>query len=358
MSTTRFIPLLAAALLVAGCGRAVQPRNEGAYTAVRVVRALPAHARIQAEDVALVEVAAGALPAHESRPRSVAEVLDASVRRPLPAGIVLQDGMLDHEILAPPAGAAALHPGERGLVAPVRGLGREVGAGACLRLAGLDIPLRLAAVSPPGPEIRSALLAGAADTILALARPGLHLPLEPTDLAAACPGAPPLPPPPAGTWTRKVVVAARPVARGQILGADDVDVAEVPVGLLPEGTLEDPGRARGQQTLHPLVAGQPLVDADLGPGGRTGDETTLYVPGLHPDWAHPGGIVEYLRADQEGPPTPLLVMDVERSLSDAPTPLKVRPLPGVAWPRVKKDPDKPHLHGESDELHWVLLLRR
>lgn len=358
MSTARTLVLLSLALAVAGCGRTVVPRVEGDYTAIRVTQPLPTHARIRAEDVELVKVPSGALPAHASRPRSIEEVLDASVRRPLPPGLVLQDGHLDLETLAPPAGAGSLRAGERGLVAPVKGLGRSIGAGACLRLHGLARPMRLAAVSPPGPGIRSALLADDARAVLDLVRPGLAFPLELSELVPDCPETPPTVPPPPGTWREKIVIAARDVPRGRVLGADDVDAAEVPAGLLPHGTLRNPSAAKGRLALHPLVAGQPLILSDLGPSERTGDETTLYVPGLHPDWVHPGGVVEYLRAGQSGDPTPLLVVDVERSLSDAPTPLKVRPLPGVAWPRATHDRSKPHEHGESDQLRWVLLLRR
>jgi flagella basal body P-ring formation protein FlgA len=336
----------------------VEPRLEGNYTAVRVVRPLPTHARIQADDVALVEVSAGALPAHETRPRAVEEVLDAAVRRPLPAGLVIQDELLDLETLAPPAAAAALAPGERGLVAPVRGLGREVEVGTCLRFQGLALSLRLAAVSPPGPKVRSALLAGRAAALLEQVRPGVSFPLDPAGPASDCAEPPATVPPPPGTWREKVVVAARAIPRGRVLGADDVDTTEIPAGLLPHGALKNANAVKGQLTLHPLVAGQPLVVGDLGPSERTGDETTLYVPGLHPDWVHPGGVVEYLRAGQPNVPTPLLVVDIERSLSDAPTPLKVRPLPGVSWPRTSHDRTQPHQHGESDQLRWVLMLRR
>jgi Flp pilus assembly protein CpaB len=67
---------------------------------------------------------------------------------------------------------------------------------------------------------------------------------------------------------RPVVVAARPVAMGDVLGPDDVVVRPVPASLVPAGALER--LPVGRTLLAPLSRGEIVVVARVAPGGVGG----------------------------------------------------------------------------------------
>ncbi|MEB3328117.1 MAG: Flp pilus assembly protein CpaB [Candidatus Sericytochromatia bacterium] len=72
----------------------------------------------------------------------------------------------------------------------------------------------------------------------------------------------------------EVVVLAEDVARGSRLSEDRLTTAAVPRAYLPKGALEvgEDGkgleRARGMVALAPMVAGEPLIEARVGPPDR------------------------------------------------------------------------------------------
>lgn len=80
------------------------------------------------------------------------------------------------------------------------------------------------------------------------------------------------PPAPA---TTAVVVAARSVAAGTVLGPDDVRVRRIPARLVPDGSFASLDEVIGRTTSVAVTAGLPLVDtltghgstADIAPAG-------------------------------------------------------------------------------------------
>ncbi|GAB3622945.1 hypothetical protein GCM10027418_10270 [Mariniluteicoccus endophyticus] len=75
-------------------------------------------------------------------------------------------------------------------------------------------------------------------------------------VASAVGVAAPAPPP-----TRSVVVAARPVAAGSALTADDVRVARFPDGLVPADAVGDPAEVVGRPAVVALGTGTPVTGA-------------------------------------------------------------------------------------------------
>lgn len=72
----------------------------------------------------------------------------------------------------------------------------------------------------------------------------------------------PSPPP-----TTQVVVAARDLAGGAIVGPDDVRTVAWPAGAVPSGALVDATGAQGATLAGPMRSGEPVTDARvLGPG--------------------------------------------------------------------------------------------
>jgi pilus assembly protein CpaB len=77
-----------------------------------------------------------------------------------------------------------------------------------------------------------------------------------------------------------VVSAARSLAPGTALTADDLRVAHVPVGSAPEGAHPDVGALLGRSPVIPVPAGLPVVDALLGDDrlAGSGPPGTVVVP--------------------------------------------------------------------------------
>jgi pilus assembly protein CpaB len=78
---------------------------------------------------------------------------------------------------------------------------------------------------------------------------------------------------------RPVVVAARPVARGAAIGADDVRLAEVPAAVAPPGALDGVAEAIGRVALTDLAPGEAIASNRLS-GGAGGALAALVPPGL------------------------------------------------------------------------------
>jgi Flp pilus assembly protein CpaB len=72
---------------------------------------------------------------------------------------------------------------------------------------------------------------------------------------------------PAAPATVDVVVAARDLPGGTVLGSADVTVTAFPAGAVPGGVLGGPGEASGALLAAPVRAGEPITDRRvLGPG--------------------------------------------------------------------------------------------
>lgn len=80
--------------------------------------------------------------------------------------------------------------------------------------------------------------------------------------------------------TEGVVVTAREVPAGGVLGARDLRIDRVPVRLVPDGAGSDPGRLTGQEVLISLPRGIPVVPSMLEDGrfGRAAPPGTVTVP--------------------------------------------------------------------------------
>lgn len=63
--------------------------------------------------------------------------------------------------------------------------------------------------------------------------------------------------------TRTVVVSARDLAAGVVVGADDVTTAELPVDAVPASALTDPAQIVGQLLAAPRPGGATLLDEDV-----------------------------------------------------------------------------------------------
>ncbi|SPF68472.1 SAF domain [Propionibacterium ruminifibrarum] len=73
-------------------------------------------------------------------------------------------------------------------------------------------------------------------------------------LAALSPGSGP---------TRSVVVSARPLAAGVVIGADDVALAELPAQVVPDSAVTDPSQVVGQVLAVPRPSGATLLGEDI-----------------------------------------------------------------------------------------------
>lgn len=108
--------------------------------------------------------------------------------------------------------------------------------------------------------------------------------------------APPRPP------VRAVVVAARDLAAGALLGADDLRVASLPVAVAPEGALSDPAELAGRALAGAVRRGEPLTDLRLvGPGLLTGSTGLVVAPVRLADadavaLVRPGDVIDVLAA--------------------------------------------------------------
>ncbi len=76
-----------------------------------------------------------------------------------------------------------------------------------------------------------------------------------------------------------VVEATRDVARGSVLGAEDVALVSVPQTFVPPVALQEPADALGRVTLTDLAAGE-LVTATRISAGGVGPLAALVPPGL------------------------------------------------------------------------------
>jgi pilus assembly protein CpaB len=77
----------------------------------------------------------------------------------------------------------------------------------------------------------------------------------------------PPPAPAAAPATTPVVTAAEDLPPGTVLGADDLAVVAVPVGLAPAGSAADRGELAGRVLASPLRAGEAVTDVRVvGPG--------------------------------------------------------------------------------------------
>lgn len=122
-------------------------------------------------------------------------------------------------------------------------------------------------------------------------------------MAAAVSAASPSPP-----ATRPVVVAARAVAPGSSLAADDLRVAAYPAALVPGDAATDPGTLVGRTTTTGLSAGSPLTSASFvsSDGARATPGRSL-VPVRLADASlvqvvRPGDRVDVLALGAEGQP--------------------------------------------------------
>lgn len=61
----------------------------------------------------------------------------------------------------------------------------------------------------------------------------------------------------------QALVATRPIAAGMVLGAGDVNLVEVPVGLAPSGSLDNVESAVGRYVMVDLAAGEMVLDQKL-----------------------------------------------------------------------------------------------
>lgn len=99
------------------------------------------------------------------------------------------------------------------------------------------------------------------------------------------------------------LVAARPVAVGQLLAEADLEVRHLPPRTLPEGALTGPAEAVGQLSAGPLAPGEVLTATDLGTAGLlTGladDRVAVFLPLAEP--AVPQALAPADRVDVHSP---------------------------------------------------------
>lgn len=362
----RSFPLLAAALLslgLLGCGTPRAPRPAGDYQALRLRRDVPPQGRLTREDVELVAVKAGSLPRPEARPRSIEEVLGAAVRTQQRAGVFLLDELLDHHPISPEAGASELWQGELGLVAEIEALPWEAQPGQFLKVSEIPFPVRLARVSPPSREKRQILLGAPEEAFLKALHDIPRYPLqyqETVDCAREACHREVLPVPPAIREgdSQEVHVVTRELETGHRLVAEDLVPQRIPSRLLPAEAVPSVKLVVGATTTQPLFPGEVLREELLTKQESPPEGVELFVPGLYPDWLHPGGRAYFLRAHAEGAPTAMDVLDMDRAPLGSPIPVLARPRLGLDWPRVHRGKKHTHDHGESGHEAWVMVLRR
>ncbi|MBS42979.1 MAG: pilus assembly protein CpaB [Nocardioides sp.] len=101
--------------------------------------------------------------------------------------------------------------------------------------------------------------------------------------------------------TEPVLVAARDVPAGSVLGADDVTVVRYRVGTVPEGASDAAADAVGRRTAGALGLGEPVTTTRLlGPGladeGRVATPVRLPDAGMA-DLLEVGDVVDLVAAD-------------------------------------------------------------
>jgi Flp pilus assembly protein CpaB len=67
----------------------------------------------------------------------------------------------------------------------------------------------------------------------------------------------------------KLVVAARNLEEGEVLDASSVTTVDFPDRYLPAGTFTDPSDVVGCAVHQPHLAGEPILESSLFPGGRS-----------------------------------------------------------------------------------------
>ena len=89
---------------------------------------------------------------------------------------------------------------------------------------------------------------------------------------------------------RQVVVAQRPLARGAILEAQDIDWRERDVGTLTQGYLTEPEQALGSKLTRPVSIDQVLTPNHLerAPVVRKGDHVVISAGGASLSVRMPG----------------------------------------------------------------------
>lgn len=110
---------------------------------------------------------------------------------------------------------------------------------------------------------------------------------------------------PAAAPTVPVLTAARDLAAGAVLAADDLEPAAVPRDLVPDGALGDPAAAVGRVVAGPVRRGEPLTDvrllgaALLPAGGSVAVPVRLAEPATGA-LVRAGDVVDVLSASPEG----------------------------------------------------------
>jgi len=78
----------------------------------------------------------------------------------------------------------------------------------------------------------------------------------------------------------KIVVASVNLAMAEIVKGEHVKLVEWPKRSVPAGALKDVNTAEGRIARSPIVAGEPLLEAKLAPGGKGGIMPILVPAGL------------------------------------------------------------------------------
>ena len=125
---------------------------------------------------------------------------------------------------------------------------------------------------------------------------------------------------PAAEPTARVLTAARDLAGGSVLSADDLVVADVPRALVPGGALAATTAAVGRLVAGPVRAGEALTDVRLVGAGLlpAGDEVAAPVRVAEPATAalvRTGDVVDVLSASPEGGPAAATVAHGVRVLA-------------------------------------------
>jgi hypothetical protein len=253
--------------------------------------------------------------------------------------------------------------GELGLVASIKGLPWKIKVGDYLQVVGFSFPLRLAAASPPSRDTRQVLLAAPEAKMLERLYDIPRFPLQFSRLTNCSKenchrASPPFQAENTSQESREVHVLAGAVAAGAKLTAKDTLPFRVAANLLPRGFVASNKIVTGSTAIQDLVPGEILLAENITDSQKVEDPVRLYVPGLYPDWLHPGGRAYFLRAHAEANPTPLEVLDMDRAPLGSPIPVDCRPLRGLTWPRVHRGKKPTHEHGESGHENWVLILKR
>lgn len=125
---------------------------------------------------------------------------------------------------------------------------------------------------------------------------------------------------PAPPATATVLVAARDLAGGAVVGADDLRTTAVPAGFVPDGALEDVAGAVGRVVAGAVRAGEPLTDVRLLGAGLLppGAEVAVPVRVAEPATGalvRAGDVIDVLSASPEGGESATTVASSVRVLS-------------------------------------------